>query len=137
MNNYTPELLQIWFQQYQFPQTSFSYWLDAFTKTKNNLINTWDYQWVFCIWKNNGTCITPNVNLVSNIGFDDNATHTSVQANQYANLPVFDISELYHPNINTINFKADNYIFNYWYRKRSFAERIFSRIKKIITLYVL
>ena len=132
MNNFSPTLLQQWFQQYQFPQTSFSYWLEAFTKSKNNLINTWDYQWTYNVWKNNGICITPTVNLVSNIGFDDNATHTSTQANQYASLPVFEIRVLHHPNSIAINFEADNFIFNSWYRKRNIRERIIKRIKKII-----
>ncbi len=50
-------------------------------------INTWDYAWTFTCWRNNGLCILPAVNLVSNIGFGSGATHT-MQATPYANLPV-------------------------------------------------
>ena len=38
--------------------------------------NIWDYQWTYCILKNNGLAIFPNRNLVSNIGFGPDATHT-------------------------------------------------------------
>lgn len=37
---------------------------------------TWDYQWNYCCWKNDGLSIIPNVNLVSNIGIGPGATHT-------------------------------------------------------------
>ncbi|HVV55228.1 MAG TPA: hypothetical protein VHC47_07890 [Mucilaginibacter sp.] len=36
----------------------------------------WDYQWAFAININSGLAVTPNVNLVKNIGFGENATHT-------------------------------------------------------------
>ncbi len=32
-------------------------------------LNTWDYQWQFTIWQNNGLCISPNKWLIKNIGF--------------------------------------------------------------------
>jgi hypothetical protein len=41
-----------------------------------NKIDTWDYQYNFMIWVNEGVCITPVNNLIANIGFDRNATHT-------------------------------------------------------------
>lgn len=37
--------------------------------------NIWDYQWWFAIWKNKGLGITPNVNLIANIGFRNNPSH--------------------------------------------------------------
>jgi glycosyltransferase involved in cell wall biosynthesis len=37
----------------------------------------WSVQWSYCIWKNGGVCINPNVNLVSNIGYGPDATHTT------------------------------------------------------------
>lgn len=39
--------------------------------------NTWDYQWFFTNQVNSGLTALPNVNLVSNVGFGDDATHTS------------------------------------------------------------
>lgn len=52
------------------------YWTKKLMLVINNKINTWDYQWFYTIWKNNGYSITPNCNLVINIGFRNNATHT-------------------------------------------------------------
>lgn len=57
-----------------------------FDSVYNKKIDTWDYQWVYCVSMNNGLCITPNTNLISNIGFNDNATHTFVDDNR-SNLP--------------------------------------------------
>jgi hypothetical protein len=39
-------------------------------------IDTWDYQWIFSSWVRSGMAIHPSVNLVSNIGFGPDATHT-------------------------------------------------------------
>jgi len=39
-------------------------------------INTWDYQWGFACAINNGLCIVPKVNLITNMGFTETATHT-------------------------------------------------------------
>lgn len=68
-----------------------------FDNVYNNQIDTWDYQWVYCVSMNNGLCITPNTNLISNIGFNDNATHTFVLDNR-SNLPVGSVAlPLTHP----------------------------------------
>ncbi len=52
------------------------YWLNTFSQTQKKEKNTWDYQWVYSIWKNNGVVITPNCNIVLNLGFRDSSTHT-------------------------------------------------------------
>jgi hypothetical protein len=36
----------------------------------------WDYQWTFACWAQHGLSICPTVNLVTNIGFGPEATHT-------------------------------------------------------------
>ena len=52
------------------------YWWVLFRASKNKRIDTWDYQWLYSIWKSGGISINPGVNLVRNIGFTENATHT-------------------------------------------------------------
>ncbi len=42
----------------------------TFESLRSTYINTWDIQWVFTCLINNGLCVTPRVNLVSNIGVD-------------------------------------------------------------------
>lgn len=39
--------------------------------------HTWDFQWQYANAINSGLCVVPKVNLISNIGFDINATHTT------------------------------------------------------------
>ena len=52
------------------------YWMRCFDDTASGKIDTWDYQWMYCMFVRNGLSIVPNVNLVTNIGFGDAATHT-------------------------------------------------------------
>lgn len=52
------------------------YLLDKFERIRSGEMYHWDYVWFFSILKNNGLCVVPKVNLVQNIGFDDDATHT-------------------------------------------------------------
>lgn len=52
------------------------YWKKIFERVHRGEIDTWDYQWVLANWLENRMSILPSVNLISNIGFDNNATHT-------------------------------------------------------------
>jgi hypothetical protein len=56
------------------------YWTNIYEKVYQHQIDTWDYQWTFHCWTGNRLAIIPNVNLISNIGFDSNATHTAGQS---------------------------------------------------------
>ena len=51
------------------------YFYNKFKLTKNGKINTWDYQLIFTIWKNNGLMIRPTVNLSKHIGWGQQAYH--------------------------------------------------------------
>lgn len=39
--------------------------------------DVWDYQWQYSVMKHRGLCISPAVNQISNLGFGDDATHTT------------------------------------------------------------
>ena len=41
--------------------------------------DTWDYQWLYTNLRNNSLIIVPSVNLISNLGFGEGATHTTVE----------------------------------------------------------
>lgn len=43
-----------------------------------NRVSAWDWQWYFSLASQNQLCIFPKVNLISNIGNDSFATHTSL-----------------------------------------------------------
>jgi hypothetical protein len=52
------------------------YWSRLFRATSDGAIDTWDYRWLYSNWKNNRLTVIPNANLVLNVGFGNEATHT-------------------------------------------------------------
>ena len=50
--------------------------LRTIKRLKNKKVDTWDYQWRICISTNKGISINPTVCLITNIGFNERATHT-------------------------------------------------------------
>jgi hypothetical protein len=52
------------------------YWRNCFDDVAAGRIDTWDYQWMYCLRRQNGLSVAPDVNLVTNIGFGSMATHT-------------------------------------------------------------
>jgi hypothetical protein len=88
------------------------HWIPKFEKIKNGDLNVhqaWDYQWLFAMWNHNGVSITPNFNLISNLGFGEDSTHTKVINNNLSYLPTKDIGIITHPKSVVINKKADQY----------------------------
>jgi hypothetical protein len=85
------------------------YWIPIFEQVKNKKIDTWDYQWIFSIWNHQGMNIMPNVNLISNIGFGVEATHT-ISSSKFQNLVSKDIGFISHPKNIEVNEKLDRYI---------------------------
>jgi hypothetical protein len=53
-----------------------SYWESLFKAAREGTIDTWDYQWIYTIFKERGFVAFPAQNLVSNLGFIAEATHT-------------------------------------------------------------
>lgn len=129
---YSKPQLKKWFNHYDFNSNSLLFWHKAFNSVKEHTINTWDYQWTYAIWKHNGLTIIPSKNLVTNIGFDDDATHTSKGAEDYAMLPMYDLNEIIHPKSKVVNLTADNYTFSKWYVKRTIPKRIIDLLKKVL-----
>lgn len=105
-----------------------NYWVNIFDRTYRKEIDTWDYQWVFANWISNRINIIPRVNLISNIGFGQNATHT-LRKNSLSNLPIMELtSPIRHPKLIIRNIGLDN--FHY---KKHLSQNLFKRIiKKII-----
>lgn len=49
---------------------------NGFDNMKIDEHNSWDAQWMYAVIKSEGLTITPNVNLVKNIGTSDSSTHS-------------------------------------------------------------
>ena len=65
---------------------------EMLSKTFRGEIDTWDYQWSFARLLQSGLSVVPSVNLVSNIGFGKDATHTINFFDCKANLPLSSMS---------------------------------------------
>lgn len=72
--------------------------------------DTWDYIWSFTIQVSRGLAIVPRVNLISNIGFDPEATHTKYLDDRRANRPTFDLREFRHPEFQERDMYVENQI---------------------------
>jgi hypothetical protein len=65
------------------------YWTQVWRKLHDKgTPNTWDYQWIFTCLINGGLTATPNHNLVSNVGFDQEGTHTTNRKNNVAAMKI-------------------------------------------------
>jgi hypothetical protein len=61
------------------------YWTAIWQRLmKQGLPDTWDYQWTFTCLVNGGLTALPNKNLVSNVGFGDDATYTTGTKNKHS-----------------------------------------------------
>lgn len=123
---------------YYFPLPLSEQWLSFYKSLLVNEIDTWDYQWTFCIWLNRGLSIYPNVNLVSNIGFGPGATHTIDATNKFSNLPCYEIERISSPDSSERNKKADirtsDIVFGFKIEKRtdSFLRKSYSKFHSIL-----
>lgn len=105
-----------------------------FQNTYEGKINSWDYQWSFACAIQNGLTILPNHNLVSNIGFGVEATHTNNSKNP---LKILSVKEMYfplkHPPFIIRNIDADKFTWKSIYKPQT---DLISRFKsKILNFF--
>ena len=110
-----------------------------FDRMASGQVDTWDYAWTYTTWLYNGLCILPKTNLVSNIGFRPDATHTKNEKNIFANFPVnnMDFPLNHSPNILNDN-EIDKTIFSSFFQSRTnssnfdgFKSRLNKKIKDL------
>jgi hypothetical protein len=90
-------------------ESELDYWSDKFDHCHRGEIDSWAYPFTLACWMQNALSILPNVNLVSNIGFGADATHTVNPENPRAAIPVSDIASLVHPRWVCRDVVADQY----------------------------
>lgn len=73
------------------------YWKRMFDEMQNGM-DTWDYALNYSTWYHNALSIRPKVNMITNIGFGRNATHTKSSLNNALFPKAGDIKfPLHHP----------------------------------------
>jgi hypothetical protein len=91
------------------------HWQRIFDQAFAGKIDTWDYQWVFSCWAQHGLTILPAQNLIRNIGFGADATHTTNNhdplGDRLSALPLESLSfPLSHPTTVTKSYAADRWL---------------------------
>ena len=103
-------------KNYFFNESEEKYWLKIWDNLKyNNKPDSWAYRWLYTCVSNKGLSITPNINLINNIGFDEEASNTKIIINNFYRTDNFNIfsenGSLIHPKTKKINSQADRYTF--------------------------
>ena len=103
------------------------FWTKIFDNLKyHGIPDTWDFQWSFTHFLYNKLTIIPNVNLINNIGFDSEATHTlSSPPNTKIDK---NLLPLKHPKFIIRDKSADEYFFKN-HVKLSFLKKIINIFK--------
>ncbi len=108
-------------------------WKNIFEEIKAGTMNSWAYPLDFANFFNNGLVIIPNKNLIKNIGYGPDATHTQIIDEFHERNPLEEIDEITHPVFMVPNKQADLYIIDRDFKleERRIKERAFkTRMKK-------
>lgn len=106
------------------------YFLENFDKAFHKKYDTWDYQWVYRCWVENGYCITPYKNLISNIGIEgrsgDSANSPFVNMKRLEVNIGLDVPKLQHSH------EVDKILFHNIFdrfEKNTFIKKVLKKLK--------
>lgn len=113
-----------------------AYWERCFQRTYARKLDAWDYRWTLSLWMNHMTCIIPQVNLVQNIGFDNQATHTVER--EFANLEMHHVQSiafpLRMPQEKQVDWRLDDRVFRGHYERlegrRNLLQKLHDRLMR-------
>lgn len=123
-----------WLKDILHDDYSVKVWTEIFQSTYEGKpgFDTWDYQWTLASWMANGLSIIPNGNLISNLGFNQDATNTKDIYSLRSNLPTTAMQfPLKHPAFMIQDTQADVFSQKNVYNPHSFLTRVKNKIKKI------
>ncbi len=94
-------------------------------------VNAWSYQWHLACLCQGAYSVVPNRNLVSNIGFNQDSTHTVDSTSPFANLETHEMKfPLTHPKF----IAKDSYAYNLYFRQLyspRLTDKISIKLKKV------
>lgn len=96
-----------------------AFWESNLDSIRDGRVDTWDYQWSLACLTRGGFSITPAVNLVSNIGFGPDATHTTSRFLAMRRSVGTMQFPLDHPSDVAANTEADDFVARRLFYKRS------------------
>lgn len=98
--------------------------------------DTWDYQWSYTCMINGGLSVVPCSNLVSNIGFDQDATHTKNSYGALCPQATQSIMPLRHPEFLLPDPLVDLETFN-TICSVPFFRRVILKLQRLLSRFVL
>jgi hypothetical protein len=86
-----------------------AFWVAAYDDARRDLTKagTWDFPWVYTCRSLGGLCVFPRENLIENLGFGGDSTHTSKEMNRLR-LPTRDLGPIDHPAHRGVDRYADD-----------------------------
>jgi hypothetical protein len=117
---------------------SYNHWIENINAINQHRVNTWDYHWFLSLSSQNQMCIFPHVNLVSNIGFGEDATHcTGTLSERYVHTGNLDFP-LRHPQYVLPNYEFEKMYQHVIIPNVSILKRLVpAKIKRFIKNYLL
>jgi hypothetical protein len=110
------------------------YFYKKFYESYHKIINSWDYQLLYSIWKSDGLIIRPYKSLSKHIGWGEEATH-SKRPDQHPEVKIEELNfPLEHPKNFVFNDKLDDLEIKK-IRNVNFFKYIFYKIKKKINYF--
>lgn len=108
--------------------------IKVFEKTYKGEIDTWDHQWNFANRLNGRISIIPSKNLISNIGFREDATHTK-KTHKLANMMRAQMAfPLKHPKYIFASRKTDELFHKNIEKRQSKTKKLTNTISKLFAI---
>ena len=113
------------------------YWIKMLKQIKKGQLQSWAYYFLLNIWKYKGLTVTPNYNLVENLGVNNELSTNKIDNNLRIPLTKSKLKKpLIHPKNIFINSDIDKLVFYKIYYK-NFQFRAKSKLKKIMNWFKL
>jgi hypothetical protein len=112
------------------------HWETVFDNVYTGQTDSWALPWMASVWRAGGLTATPQVNLVTNIGFGPEATHTK-QSGSKLSIPSEGLgNHIVDPNEIRAHEEADRYVFETVFarkaaRGKSMAKRIKDGLRRV------
>lgn len=111
-----------------------AYWRSVFDRVHAGEIDTWDYAWLYSMWRVGGLSAQSSRNLVSNVGFSVEATHTVDTTAWQSQLPTTPMAfPLIHPTTLIADAARDRWTEYYVFgsHRPSTVRRVTDRLRNL------
>jgi len=97
-------------------------WISNIDRNRKNGIIPWDYCWSWHVIQSNGLSVVPQKNMIENVGFRTDATHTMDKPEKYEGVIEKMNFPLMHPDI--IEIDKGYYLENWKYEKPNYLKKL-------------